>query len=203
MSPGQHLIISWVTANVVDLDRRSRIAITIAGLSPDFDGFGWIADRIARLMGYSTSLYEDYHHMLHNLPSALVVAAVCGLACGYRRGRGWVVFGLSLLAFHLHLLADVMGSRGPDGYQWPIPYLAPFTDAMEWTWAGQWELDDWRNPAIGVTFFIIAVLIARYRRVTFFELFSRRFEAEVIAAGTRRGFFHTDRDPEGTDDVRP
>ena len=60
---------------------------------------------------------------------------------------------------------------------------------MEWSWSGQWELSDWRNPAIGVLFFVIAVVIARYRRVTFFELFSKRFEAEVITAGERRGFF--------------
>jgi LexA-binding, inner membrane-associated putative hydrolase len=187
MSPGQHFIISWVAANVVHLDRRSRIAITLAGLAPDLDGFGWVVDRVARLMGYSTSMFEDYHHMLHNLLSALVVAAICGWVCGKR----WLVFWLALLAFHLHLLADLVGSRGPDGYQWPIPYLEPFTDAMRWTWTGQWELSDWRNPAVGVLFFIIAVVLARHRRVTFFEPFSKRFEATVVEAGDRRGFFRT------------
>ena len=186
MSPGQHFIISWVTANAVHLDRRGRFVITLAGVIPDLDGLGWVVDRIARSMGHSTSVFEDYHHLLgHNLLAGIVIASTAALICTRRT----LVFGLALLAFHLHLLADLIGSRGPDGYQWPIPYFVPFTDAMEWTWSGQWELSDWRNPAIGVLFFVIAVVIARYRRVTFFELFSKRFEAEVISAGERRGFF--------------
>jgi hypothetical protein len=50
---------------------------------------------------------------------------------------------LVLLSFHLHLLGDLVGSKGPHGYQWPIPYLIPFSDAWQWIWAGQWQLNAW------------------------------------------------------------
>ena len=35
---------------------------------------------------------------------------------------------LVFISFHLHLLADLVGARGPDGDQWPIPYLLPFSN---------------------------------------------------------------------------
>ncbi|MET0092482.1 MAG: hypothetical protein ABW120_03035, partial [Sedimenticola sp.] len=47
------------------------------------------------------------------------------------------------------------------------------------------------NSLIGVGFFVVALVIARYRHVTFFELFSKRAEAAVFRAGMRRGFFKT------------
>jgi len=28
----------------------------------------------------------------------------------------------------------MLGSRGPDGYQWPIPYLSPFSSAVQLSW---------------------------------------------------------------------
>jgi hypothetical protein len=38
-----------------------------------------------------------------------------------------------------------LSARGPDGYQWPIPYLKPFSNAMQLTWHGQWALNSWQN----------------------------------------------------------
>lgn len=55
---------------------------------------------------------------------------------------------LVFLSFHLHLLCDLIGARGPDGYQWPIPYLKPFSNAMQLTWHGQWALNAWQNFVI-------------------------------------------------------
>jgi len=186
MSPGQHFIISWVTANTVSLDRKSRIFITLSGLIPDVDGIGYIVDRVAAYLGSSTTYYEDFHHIYtHNLLTGLVFAIMCSIICG----RRMVVFWLSLLAFHLHLLCDIAGARGPDGYQWPIPYFSPFLPDIQLVWSGQWELSSWINSAFGISFFIIALITARYRHVTFFELFSLRFEKLVGEVATRRGFF--------------
>lgn len=39
-------------------------------------------------------------------------------------------------------------SRGPDGYQWPIPYLPPFSNAWQWVWKGQWALNSPPNLLI-------------------------------------------------------
>lgn len=186
MTPGQHFIISWVVANSITLDRKSRLCITASGLLPDLDGLGYIADKLGPVFGYSSSWYEQYHHVFgHNLLSGILLALVFAYMCQ----RKIEVFLLSLLAFHLHLLADLAGSMGPDGYQWPIYYLYPFITDYELIWSGQWELSSWRNSAIGVGFFITALILARYRHVTFFELVSTKIENTVAETAKNRGFF--------------
>lgn len=55
---------------------------------------------------------------------------------------------LVFISFHLHLLCDLIGARGPDDDQWPIPYLKPFSTTMQLTWHGQWALNAWQNFAI-------------------------------------------------------
>lgn len=65
---------------------------------------------------------------------------------------------------------------GGDGYQWPIYYWYPILPDFTLTWSGQWELSSWRNSAIGISFFIVALIIARYKHVTFFEIFSTKVE---------------------------
>ncbi len=55
---------------------------------------------------------------------------------------------LVFISFHLHLLCDLIGARGPDGDQWPIPYLKPFSNTMQLTWHGQWALNAWQNFVI-------------------------------------------------------
>ncbi|WP_078486949.1 metal-dependent hydrolase [Solemya velesiana gill symbiont] len=170
------------------LNRRSRIAITAAGVIPDLDGLGAVVDELGPYFGYATTLYGDYHHVFaHNLFAGVLLALAVALPCRKRL----TVFLLSLLAFHVHLLCDILGSKGPDGYQWPIPYLYPLIPELELTWSGQWELSSPINSLVGVVFFVIALVIARYRHVTFFELFSKRFEAIVYKAGLERGFFKT------------
>ena len=189
MTPGQHFIVSWVVANAKLLDRRSRIFITVTGLLPDLDGFGYPLDKIGGYLGYSTTFFEDYHHYLgHNIFFGLIFSLIFAR---FSRER-LAVFWLCLAAFHLHLVGDLIGSLGPDGYQWPIPYLYPFVPSFELTWAGQWELSSWKNSLIGVIFFFLALLIARYRRVTFFELFSTRLENKVREVAHSRGFFKAD-----------
>jgi inner membrane protein len=55
---------------------------------------------------------------------------------------------LVFISFHLHLLCDLIGARGPDGDQWPIPYLKPFSNSIQLTWHGQWALNAWQNFVI-------------------------------------------------------
>jgi len=84
---------------------------------------------------------------------------------------------------------------GPDGYQWPIPYLYPFVPDFQLTWSGQWELSSWQNSATGVFFFVVALIIARYRQVTFFELLSPKLEKVVSRTAIERGFFSKSKTP--------
>jgi inner membrane protein len=60
----------------------------------------------------------------------------------------WLTAILVFISFHLHLLCDLIGARGPDGDQWPIPYLKPFSNSIQLTWHGQWALNAWQNFVI-------------------------------------------------------
>ena len=134
MTPGQHFIISWVVANSLELDRSSRIFITLSGVLPDLGGVGYLIDKLGLAVGQSTSLYEEYHHVLgHNLLAGLLMSFLFAYSCKHHL----TVFSLCLLAFHLHLACDLAGSMGPDGYQWPIYYFQPFLPDYELTRQGQ------------------------------------------------------------------
>lgn len=52
--------------------------------------------------------------------------------------RTWLTGMMAFGNFHVHLFEDVIGARGPEGYQWPIPYLSPFPHAADITWSHQW-----------------------------------------------------------------
>jgi hypothetical protein len=76
------------------------------------------------------------------------------------RERGRVAL-LALLVFHLHLLCDLVGSRGPSPSDlWPILYLGPFSRQPAWFWKCQWRLDGWQNRIITVTLFFWALAMA-------------------------------------------
>jgi inner membrane protein len=186
MTPPQHFIISWVVANTATLDRRARLGITWAGILPDIDGLGYLVDKVNLQFDKYTSYYADYHHFIgHNIFAGLLQAMVISYFCQ----RKQVVFFLALLTFHLHLLADLAGSMGGDGYQWPIYYLYPLLPDFALTWQGQWELSSWKNSAIGISFFVMALVLAHYKRVTFFDFFSAKLEKKVAEIAEQRGFF--------------
>ena len=84
------------------------------------------------------------------------------------------VFLLCLITFHLHLLFDFVGSRGPAPEDlWPILYLGPFSREFGWVWKGQWRLDGWQNYAITVPLFICALWLGLRAGHTFVGVFNR------------------------------
>src|SRR5438093_153842 len=142
MSPVTHLLIGWITANAVKLDRRERVVVTIAGVIPDLDGVGIVGEILTRNSDRPLTWFSDYHHLLgHNLGFCLLVTLAAFLIASHR----WKTAALACLSFHLHLFCDLIGARGPDLHQWPIPYLLPFSSAWQWTWSGQWPLNGWPN----------------------------------------------------------
>jgi inner membrane protein len=72
----------------------------------------------------------------------------------------WLTAFLVFISFHLHLLCDLIGARGPDGDQWPIPYFKPFSNAVQLTWHGQWALNAWQNFVITGIFLLATFWIA-------------------------------------------
>ncbi len=100
--------------------------MTLACVIPDIDGLGIIPEILTRNSAHPLLWFTLYHHSLHNLAFALVVSAVAFVTAT----RKWATALLALVSFHLHLFEDILGSRGPDGYQWPIPYLQPFSSSL-------------------------------------------------------------------------
>src|SRR5207237_1211525 len=124
VSPITHALASWLLGEAPRATmRRERVLVTIAGVIPDVDGLGAVPDLATRLLHLSqqTDYYERFHRDLHTAAFAAVVTALAAwLAPAGGRAR---TAALACVAFHLHLLCDAAGSRGPDGSQWPIPYL--------------------------------------------------------------------------------
>ncbi len=180
MSPVSHLLLSWLTAHAVQFDRRERLLITVSGLAPDADGLGIIADFLTRNSSKPLQWWSEYHHLLgHNTAfGALLAAAV--LVFAQRRKTAAAL--LSLTSFHLHLLCDLLGSRGPDGWQWPIPYLWPFSSSWQWTWDGQWALNAWPNLLITAVALAATFYLAWKTGRSPLELVSCRADRRLVAA---------------------
>jgi len=157
--------------------------VALAGVVADLDGLGVIAEIGTRGSARPLAWFSDYHHVLgHNVGAALVVMALA--VCLARRRL--LVAALSGFAFHLHLLGDVLGGRGPDGYAWPVPYLLPFSDAWQIAWSGQWALNAWPNFAITGGALALAFLVAWKKGISPLEIVSSRANAALVAALRRR-----------------
>jgi hypothetical protein len=183
VSPVTHFLTGWVVANTsTKLNRRERALITLAGVIPDLDGLGIIAEALTRNSDYPLLWWTKYHHVVgHNLCFGLIVS-VAGAALAPRR---WLTATLIFVSFHLHLLTDLVGSRGPDGYQWPIRYLFPFTE-WEFSWSGQWELNAWPNFVITGMALLLTLLLARKRGFSPLEMVSTRGDQAFIKAIRQR-----------------
>ncbi|MBL8915065.1 MAG: metal-dependent hydrolase [Archangium sp.] len=168
MNPLIHGELSWLTSQKLD-ERRDRLLVTLAGISPDIDGL--------TLLG-GEEMYGKWHHVLtHGALSAVILSGIFTL---FARRKA-LVFVLCFLAFHLHLLCDLAGS-GPG---WPIYYLWPFSRA-ELMWSGQWNLASWQNSVIGLAITLTALWFAMPLGRTVFELFSAKYDAVVVTTLRKR-----------------
>ena len=147
VSPITHFLVSWTLAQGALEDDHDIGLVALAGVLPDIDAAGAAGDIFNQLVGRPpTEFYAAGHHWLfHGLFGCLCLAVVAGLLAR----RKALVFGLALLTAHLHLLCDLVGSRGPDDF-WPIFYLGPFSRQAELQWSGQWRLDSWQNVTLTV-----------------------------------------------------
>ena len=182
MNPITHLLSGWLLAGSAGpLTKREQTLVTLAAVAPDLDGLGLLAELPTRDSAHPLLWWSEYHHLLaHNLPFACVLAA--GSALLSRRSHPFVTATLVFLAVHLHLLGDLAGSRGPDGYPWPIPYLYPFSPEPQLTWSGQWALNAWPNIVLTVAFLAATFFLAWRRGYSLIGLASRRADAAFIAA---------------------
>ena len=179
MSPVTHFLSGWLLANVAGVSsRRDRALVTLSAVVPDVDGLGIIAEVLTRNSAHPLLWFSQYHHSLHNLIFALAVSA---LAFVIAREK-WKASALCFVGFHLHLLEDLLGSRGPDGDQWPIPYLAPFSSALSMTWHSQWSLNAWPNFAITIALLGMTMYLAWSRGYSPVEMISELADRRFVAA---------------------
>jgi inner membrane protein len=180
MSPETHLLASWIIAAKTTNNPRDCRLVTLAGVLPDADGLGLLADAASRAIWHkATFFYLDYHHyLLHGAFGGVLIAAL--LTC-FARQR-WRVALLALLVFHLHLLCDFVGSRGPSpGDLWPILYLGPFSRSPMWVWKGQWRLDGWQNRYLTVALYFWALWLATERGDSVVGVFNRRADKIFVS----------------------
>lgn len=179
MSPVTHFLASWLVANAVPLERRERALVTLAGVAPDVDGVGIVPELLTRHSRHPLLWFSEYHHSLHNLGFALAISCVVFFLA---RRRRWVSAALALGTFHLHLLCDLIGARGPEGEQWPIPYLAPFSEKWQLVWHGQWALNAWPNFVITLTALTAVFCLAWVRGYSPLEMISKPADSALVEA---------------------
>lgn len=178
MSPITHLLTSWGVANLANLGRRDRALVTLSGVLPDLDGLGIIAEIATENSSNILPWWSKYHHVLcHNLGFGLILMIAVFLASV----RRWMSAFLVLLVFHLHLIGDLVGAKGPDGYQWPIPYLLPFSDRWQWVWDGQWELNAWPNMMLTALLLAVTFYLAWKRGYSPLEIISQRIDSAFVS----------------------
>jgi hypothetical protein len=178
MSPITHLLASWTVANSANLGRRDRALVTLSGVLPDLDGLGIIAEVATENSANMLAWWSKYHHVLcHNLGFGLILTVSVFLASA----RRWMSAALTLLVFHLHLIGDLAGAKGPDGYQWPIPYLSPFSDRWQLVWDGQWELNAWPNLTFTALLLAVTFYLAWKRGYSPLEIISQRVDSAFVS----------------------
>ncbi|MHC4916102.1 MAG: metal-dependent hydrolase [Planctomycetota bacterium] len=176
MTPPAHFLAGWLVAGLGGRSRRERIAVTVAGVIPDLDGLGYPIDWLTERFGWETHLYDWHHLLCHN--GAFAALTVLGVFLA--AGRKLRAAALAALAFHLHLVMDMIGSKGPDGDSWAVPYLLPFSDAWQLVLPFQWELDSWQNKATGVALLAAALAVTWWKRTSPLEVFSVRMDEALL-----------------------
>lgn len=179
MSPTTHLLASWIVAAYTTDNVRDRRLVSLAGVAPDLDGLGIILDIANGSFAKGNVYYYPYYHhwLAHGLPAALVCSALLSV---FAR-RHWRVFGLCMLVFHLHLLCDLVGSRGPGANDfWPIFYFGPLSRRPMWIWSHQWALDAWPNRLLTVALFFWSLGLAVRLGDSFVGVFNRRVDRVFV-----------------------
>jgi membrane-bound metal-dependent hydrolase YbcI (DUF457 family) len=171
------MLVGWELASAVPrLSRKEKSWIVAAAVAPDLDGLGIAVELATRNTAHPLYWWSEGHHLLaHNLSFALLLSLAAWLAT-----RRIALAGLVFASVHGHLLCDLAGSRGPDGYSWPIPYLWPFSDEPQLTVSWQWKLDAWPNVALGVALLAHTLWRAHRAGTSPLELVSPRANDQLV-----------------------
>ncbi len=184
MSPITHALAGWVVANADSKNTpRERALIAFAGVAPDLDGLTIVAEWASRFTKSPVTWWSDYHHVFcHNIGFGIVLVGICAAFSKRRLATAcW-----ACLAFHLHLFCDILGSRGPGGEIWEVPYLLPFSRAGTIVWSGQWPLNGWPNFVVTAICVWLTFVFAAKRGCSPLEIISARADAAFVGALRKR-----------------
>jgi len=172
-----HALIGWSAGVRLSQQGKDIALVTAASMIPDVDGVGAVIDIFN---GGAAEYFTQYHHKFGHcfLFCLLLMPIVYWLSHRNLRLSAWFV-GI----FHLHLICDIIGARGPDGYQWPIYYLWPFSEAGI-AWSGQWYINAW--PNILLTCMLIFDFLRQAALIGFSPLFLVSRGADSILINTLR-----------------
>jgi hypothetical protein len=174
-----HFLIGWNAG--LRLGRTARATALIAAVSviPDIDGLGAVVDVIR---GGEAEMFLEYHHKFGHC----ALFGLLMLPLIYLLGKRSLKLALSgFLIFHLHLLCDIVGARGPDGYQWPLYYFWPFSD-VGITWSGQWQINAWPNILLTCLLIVDFLRQSAKKGFTPFCFVSRGAESVLVETLQRR-----------------
>ncbi len=177
MSPITHLFIGWSVATTCNLSKRDRLLVTLAGVVPDVDGAGILFDFFRQGAGSSFELWGKYHHVVGHTIGFGMFLILMSLIFSTRR---YITAVLVCVSFHCHLIGDLVGSKGPDGYQWPIPYLQPFSDTWQLAWSFQWQLNSWPNFLITLALLAYTFHTAWKQGISPVEMVSERVNSAYV-----------------------
>jgi membrane-bound metal-dependent hydrolase YbcI (DUF457 family) len=178
-----HALVGWALATALPgLSREEKGWVVASSVAPDLDGLGLFAEMATRNTASPLFWWSEYHHLLlHNLFFALIFS-LAAAAFTRRALLGVVVFG----SVNLHFLCDLAGSRGPDGYPWPLYYLWPLSDQPALAVSWQWQLNAWPNVAISLALLGYTFWLARRSGHSPLELVSTRANGVLVAALRQR-----------------
>lgn len=183
MNPVTHFLAGWVIGSDPSLSNHDRALVIIASVSPDVDALPILIDFAKGRSTDSLELWSRFHHSLHNVTFAVAFALVCLMITN----RRYMTATLAFFAINLHYFCDIIGSRGPDGYQWPIPYLMPFSDSWQLTVPWQWPLNAWPNVLITAMLIMFTLYVAWSRGYSPVGMISARGD-QVFVATLRQRF---------------
>ncbi len=173
-----HALMGWCAGQKLSSKLPEVAVIAVASVIPDIDALGAVID-LAR--GGEAEFFSAYHHKFgHCLLFCLLLMLIIHLSRKNARLTLWFA-----IVFHLHLLCDIVGARGPDGYQWPVYYFFPFSE-YGLIWSQQWEINAW--PNIVLTLWLLYLFLKQSAQAGFSPLMmlSRAADEQFVQTLQRR-----------------
>ena len=158
MNPITHLLASWSLGEASRLEARDRSLITWIGIAPDLDALGIIPDMAARrFWPYRSDALWPLSPRASPRPLRRDSAFRCGgkprAPVGLRSSSGaWRP------SIFISCATSPVRAVQRSTTSGPCPTSVPFSEALTFSWSGQWPLNAWQNVAATASLIIFALI---------------------------------------------